>query len=59
MSNVSLELEQVLGTLDAGSARTMLGEAALSEFIRLKRLCDPDQILQTDLSNRLFNGFRP
>lgn len=46
-------------TLDAGSARTMLGEAALSEFIRLKRLCDPDQILQTDLSNRLFNGFRP
>ncbi len=44
-------------TLDPTTARSYLGEAAIAEFTRLKRLCDPENLLQTDLSKRLFGDF--
>jgi len=44
-------------TLDSVTARSYLGEDAIAEFTRLKRLCDPDSLLQTDLSVRLFGEF--
>jgi len=44
-------------TLDAETARSYLGDAAITEFKRLKRVLDPDNLLQTDLSQRLFGDF--
>jgi len=41
-------------TLRADRVRRFLPPAALEEFVRLKRRCDPGNILQTDLSRRLF-----
>jgi FAD/FMN-containing dehydrogenase len=38
-------------------ARSFLGEEAIGKFTALKRRCDPDNVLQTDLSRRLFGGF--
>lgn len=45
-------------TLDAATTRAYLGKAALAEFTRLKHKCDPDNLLQTDLSMRLFGDFQ-
>ena len=41
-------------TLDASSAAAYLGEETLDRFFALKRTCDPEGLLQTDLSRRLF-----
>lgn len=41
-------------TLDAETARAYLGDAALAQFARWKRICDPENLLQTSLSRRLF-----
>lgn len=41
-------------TLDSQSAATYLGEEALHKFRTLKHSCDPENLLQTDLSKRLF-----
>jgi len=38
-------------------ARQFIGEERLAKFTTLKRACDPDNLLQTDLSRRLFDGF--
>lgn len=35
-----------------------LGEERLQQFFALKRNCDPENILQTNLSRRLFDGFK-
>jgi FAD/FMN-containing dehydrogenase len=44
-------------TLDPTTARAYLGEKAVAEFTKLKRLHDPENLLQTDLSKRLFGDF--
>ena len=41
-------------TLKADDARAFLGEAALQKFAALKRHCDPENLMQTELSRRLF-----
>lgn len=41
-------------TLDPETARQYLGESALETFADLKHRHDPDHLLQTDLSKRLF-----
>jgi FAD/FMN-containing dehydrogenase len=38
-------------------ARQFIGEERIAKFTALKRACDPDNFLQTDLSRRLFGGF--
>jgi len=43
-------------TLRPEVAREYLGDAAVAEFMRLKHLCDPDAILETNLSRRLFGA---
>jgi FAD/FMN-containing dehydrogenase len=43
-------------TLTAEAAATYLGEDTLNRFFALKRACDPDSILQTDLACRLFGA---
>ena len=43
--------------LDQASARAYLGDDTIARFAALKRRCDPDNILQTDMANRLFAGF--
>jgi FAD/FMN-containing dehydrogenase len=45
-------------TLGAGAAAQYLGAEAVAEFMRLKGLCDPDGILETNLYRRLFGGGR-
>jgi decaprenylphospho-beta-D-ribofuranose 2-oxidase len=42
-------------TLDADSARQFLGADALAQFTTLKQQCDPEHLLQTNLSQRLFD----
>ena len=45
-------------TLKAEDARAFLGESALQQFADMKRQCDPENLLQTELSRRLFpNAF--
>ncbi len=41
-------------TLDSRSARKYLGDDALNRFFALKRRCDPENLLQTELARRLF-----
>ena len=41
-------------TLKPADARAFLGEAALQKFAALKHHCDPENLLQTELSRRLF-----
>jgi FAD/FMN-containing dehydrogenase len=41
-------------TLDGPSAAASLGEETLETFFALKRACDPENLLQTELSKRLF-----
>jgi len=41
-------------TLDERAAAAYLGEETLSAFFALKRRCDPENMLQTDLARRLF-----
>jgi FAD/FMN-containing dehydrogenase len=41
-------------TLDPKSAETYLGQETIERFFALKRQCDPEHLLQTDLSRRLF-----
>lgn len=41
-------------TLDPESAKAYLGEEAIGKFFDLKRACDPENLLLTDLSRRLF-----
>ena len=41
-------------TLDADSAKAYLGAETLQKFAKLKRECDPENLLQTELSRRLF-----
>ncbi|HZO91978.1 MAG TPA: FAD-binding oxidoreductase [Chthonomonadaceae bacterium] len=41
-------------TLDGKSAAAYLGEERLRQFFALKRACDPENLLQTELSKRLF-----
>ncbi len=41
-------------TLDPVSARAYLGEDTIREFARMKRRCDPDGMLHTELAKRLF-----
>lgn len=41
-------------TLDSETARAYLGDAALVQFRRWKQECDPENLLQTSLSRRLF-----
>lgn len=43
-------------TLEAPSAARYLGAEAVEKFKRLKRECDPDGILETNLYRRLFGG---
>src|SRR5579883_2448859 len=45
--------------LPAKLARQSLGEERIAKFTALKRACDPENLLQTDLSRRLFDGFAP
>lgn len=44
-------------TLDRASAVRYLGQEAIDRFTLLKRQCDPEHLLQTDLSLRLFGQF--
>lgn len=44
-------------TLDHESAMAYLGEETLHKFFALKHACDPEHLLQTDLSRRLFGGY--
>lgn len=44
-------------TLTAGAATRYLGAETVAEFSRLKRQCDPEGLLQTSLSRRLFGEF--
>jgi len=46
-------------TLDSRTARTYLGEEALQRFFDLKKQCDPENLLQTDLARRLFEDRLP
>jgi decaprenylphospho-beta-D-ribofuranose 2-oxidase len=41
-------------TLDSDTARAYLGDEAVTEFTRLKQKYDPENLLETDLSRRLF-----
>jgi FAD/FMN-containing dehydrogenase len=41
-------------TLDSKTAEAYLGSRALEQFFALKRRCDPENLLQTDLARRLF-----
>jgi decaprenylphospho-beta-D-ribofuranose 2-oxidase len=41
-------------TLDSNTAAAYLGEETLRRFFDLKRACDPEGLLQTNLSQRLF-----
>ncbi len=41
-------------TLDRKTAETYLGKQVLEDFWKLKEQCDPDGILKTDLSQRIF-----
>ncbi len=41
-------------TLDRAAARGYLGEDRIRRFLELKRACDPEERLQTDLYRRLF-----
>lgn len=41
-------------TLDPKTAKAYLGEETVKQFYSLKRRCDPENILQTGLSKRLF-----
>jgi len=43
--------------LTAEAASEYLGKEALAKFTALKSATDPDHLLQTDLSKRLFNAF--
>jgi FAD/FMN-containing dehydrogenase len=45
-------------TLQAPSAEQYLGREAVDEFRRLRSLCDPEGILETNLYRRLFGGGR-
>lgn len=45
-------------TLDPVTARAYLGEKTLRKFGALKRQFDPEGLLQTDLSKRLFDNFQ-
>jgi decaprenylphospho-beta-D-ribofuranose 2-oxidase len=42
-------------TLDSQSAAAYLGEKTLDRFFALKQRCDPENLLQTELSKRLFD----
>lgn len=44
-------------TLDSQSARTYLGEERLGRFAALTLACDPEGLLETELSHRLFGDF--
>jgi decaprenylphospho-beta-D-ribofuranose 2-oxidase len=44
-------------TLDNASAAGYLGRDALCRFAALKHRCDPENLLQTELSKRLFGDF--
>ena len=44
-------------TLDSASASSYLGCETLTRFAALKQQCDPENLLQTDLSKRLFGDF--
>ncbi len=44
-------------TLDNASTSGYLGHDALHKFASLKHVCDPDNLLQTELSKRLFGNF--
>jgi len=43
--------------LTAPLAQAAFGHERLARFAELKHSCDPDNILQTDLSRRLFGSF--
>ena len=43
-------------TLDPASAKAYLGEDTIRQFARLKRRCDPEGMLQTELAKRLFGA---
>ena len=44
-------------TLDPPSTAAYLGDETLQKFFTLKHACDPEHLLQTDLSRRLFGGY--
>jgi FAD/FMN-containing dehydrogenase len=44
-------------TLDSASAEAYLGEETLRRFFALKRACDPENLLQTELAKRLFSKY--
>ncbi len=44
-------------TLDSATAAGYLGEETLRRFAALKRACDPENLLHTELSRRLFGDF--
>ena len=46
-------------TLDAQTAESFLGPEALEQFRALKAECDPENLLQTELSKRIFDTFSP
>ncbi len=46
-------------TLDSRSAAAYLGEETLNRFFALKQRCDPENLLQTELSKRLFGMMLP
>jgi decaprenylphospho-beta-D-ribofuranose 2-oxidase len=43
-------------TLDPAGVRASLGDQRVRRFLELKRECDPEERLQTDLYRRLFKG---
>ena len=43
-------------TLGADAAQQYLGSEAVAEFRRIKNLCDPEGILETNLYRRLFSS---
>jgi len=44
-------------TLDPQSTAAYLGDETLRKFFLLKHACDPEHLLQTDLSRRLFGSY--
>lgn len=44
-------------TLDPQSAAAYLGDETLHKFFALKHACDPEHLLQTDLSKRIFGSY--
>lgn len=46
-------------TLQRGAAKLFLSEATISSFIEIKQRLDPEMILQSDLSRRVFGEFEP